>query len=81
MDFDLLDLRSTVLEPLDVSSHFFTVGTKVDDRDALGRTPLIIAALCNSVECAKILLKNGAWVSHKCAGGKTALHIAAQYPY
>jgi ankyrin repeat protein len=51
----------------------------VNERDSVGRTPLMIAAFANSGQCAKILLQYGARISARMADGRTALHIAAAY--
>lgn len=48
---------------------------KIDRIKELGYSHFI----CCSVDCARILIQNGAWISNKISGGRTALHIAAQY--
>lgn len=46
-------------------------------RDSLGRTPLILSAIYNHVECGTLLLKAGAHVDNSDNAGQTALQVAA----
>ena len=54
-------------------------GVDLQARDGLGRTPLLLAAFCNSVACADELLKAGAWVAFRTPDGRTPLHVSCQY--
>ena len=50
----------------------------IDSLDALGRTPLMHAVHFNRLDCADLLLRQGATVDHQEPGaGSTALHDAA----
>jgi ankyrin repeat protein len=50
----------------------------VNCRDHVGRTPLHVAILSNSVECANALIDAGARMTARLVGGRTSLHLAAQ---
>jgi ankyrin repeat protein len=50
----------------------------VNRRDYVGRTPLHVAIMSNSVECANILIDAGARMTARLVGGRTSLHLAAQ---
>ncbi|XP_032218348.2 inversin [Nematostella vectensis] len=49
----------------------------IDTEDRFGRTPLVYSILGDRVECAEVLLKNGASVSHPDVDRRTPLHWAA----
>jgi ankyrin repeat protein len=53
-------------------------GEDVNRRDNVGHTPLHVAIISNSVECANILIDAGARMSARLVGGRTSLHLAAQ---
>jgi ankyrin repeat protein len=54
-------------------------GLPVDGRDAMGRTPLhIAAAVMFSTDAAQLLLARGAKVGAVDRGGRTPLHVAAE---
>ena len=53
-------------------------GEDVNRRDYVGRTPLHVAIISNSVECANILIDAGARMTARLVGGRTSLHLAAQ---
>nr|XP_053645953.1 serine/threonine-protein phosphatase 6 regulatory ankyrin repeat subunit A-like [Cherax quadricarinatus] len=55
--------------------------TDLDGEDEDGNTPLHIAITRGSVECAHILLKNGASPVKQDLGGMTPLHLAADKGY
>lgn len=50
----------------------------VNRRDHVGRTPLHVAIISNSVECANILIDAGARMTARLVGGRTSFHLAAQ---
>jgi len=52
-------------------------GADVNEMDPYGFTPLIEAAIVNSVEIAEILINNGAEIDGPDVTGRTALHWAA----
>ncbi len=52
-------------------------GVDVNIRDALGQTPIVVAALAGQDAVAAILLQHGADVKARTAKGMTALHAAA----
>ncbi|KAH8995800.1 hypothetical protein EDB86DRAFT_3077358 [Lactarius hatsudake] len=47
-------------------------------RDHVGRTPLHVAILSNSVEVGCVLIDAGARMTARLVGGRTSLHLAAQ---
>ena len=47
-------------------------------RDHVGRTPLHVAIMSNSVECANILVDAAARMTARLVGGRTFSHLAAQ---
>ncbi len=53
----------------------------VNDRDALGDTPLDVAAQTGNMEMAELLLTHGADVNAKANAGWTALHWAAYWQH
>lgn len=53
-------------------------GEDVNRRDHVGRTPLHVAIISNSVECANILIDAGARMTARLVGGRASLHLAAQ---
>ncbi|KAI0263726.1 hypothetical protein BC834DRAFT_290264 [Gloeopeniophorella convolvens] len=53
-------------------------GEDVDRRDHVGRTPLHVAILSESVESANILIDAGARMTARLVGGRTSFHLAAQ---
>lgn len=56
---------------------FLTIGVKPDERDQLGGTPLIKAAMLNRKQLVALLLESGADANGKNAQGLTPLHWAA----
>ena len=56
-------------------------GTDLNERDAFGSTPLIIAATFGRAEAASILLEAGADTEIRSSDGSTPLHIAAFFGY
>ncbi|EED77697.1 predicted protein, partial [Postia placenta Mad-698-R] len=50
----------------------------LDRRDHVGRTPLQVAVLSRAVDIACDLIEAGARLTPRIAGGRTALHLAAQ---
>jgi ankyrin repeat protein len=52
-------------------------GTDVDVRDALGQTPIVVAALAGQNSVAQVLLSHGADVMARTDKGMTPLHAAA----
>jgi len=61
-----------------ITTQMIDDGVDVDRRDHVGRTPLHIAILSNSVECASALIDAGARMTARLVGGRTSLHLAAQ---
>jgi ankyrin repeat protein len=53
-------------------------GEDVNRRDYVGRTPLHVAIMSNSVECANTLIDADARMTARLVGGRTSLHLAAQ---
>ncbi len=53
-------------------------GEDLNRRDQVGRTPLHIAILSNSVEVGCVLIDAGARMIARLVGGRTSLHLAAQ---
>ncbi len=47
-------------------------------RDHVGRTPLHVSVISNSVECANVLIDAGARMTARLVGGRTSFHLAAQ---
>jgi ankyrin repeat protein len=67
----------SVAEPqaLEVVSYLVDVGAHIDDRDARGRTALMISAEGNHPEIAKLLLAHGADATLKDRAGKRAADL------
>ncbi|EEB14418.1 ankyrin repeat domain-containing protein, putative [Pediculus humanus corporis] len=61
---------------LELLLNYFGEGS-VSIKDHKGRTPLHIAALCNSISCLKLLIKRGADVECKDSNGRTPLILSA----
>ena len=61
-----------------ITTQMIEDGVDVNRRDHVGRTPLHIAILSNSVECANILIDAGARMTARLVGGRTSLHLASQ---
>jgi len=61
-----------------ITTQMIEDGVDVDRRDHVGRTPLHISILSNSVECANALIDAGARMTARLVGGRTSLHLAAQ---
>ncbi|KAH8995818.1 hypothetical protein EDB86DRAFT_2829340 [Lactarius hatsudake] len=53
-------------------------GEDLNRRDHVGRTPLHVAILSNSVEVGCVLVDAGARMTARLVGGRTSLHLAAQ---
>ena len=53
-------------------------GEVLNRRDQVGRTPLHVAILSNSVEVGCFLIDAGARMTARLVGGRTSLHLAAQ---
>ncbi|KAH9020874.1 hypothetical protein EDB84DRAFT_1580986 [Lactarius hengduanensis] len=53
-------------------------GEDLNRRDHVGRTPLHVAILSNSVEVGCVLIDAGARMTARLVGGRTSLHLAAQ---
>jgi ankyrin repeat protein len=52
-------------------------GEDINRRDHVGRTPLHVAIISNSVDCASILIDAGARMTARLVGGRASLHLAA----
>jgi ankyrin repeat protein len=61
-----------------VTTQMTEEGVDVNCRDHVGRTPLHVAILSNSIECANALIDAGARMTARLVGGRTSLHLAAQ---
>lgn len=70
----------SVAEPqaLEVASYLVAAGAHIDDRDARGRTALMIAAEGNRPELVKLLLAHGADPALKDKAGKRAADLTVQ---
>ncbi|KAI9451557.1 hypothetical protein BJY52DRAFT_1297191 [Lactarius psammicola] len=53
-------------------------GEDLNRRDQVGRTPLHVSILSNSVEVGCVLIDAGARMTARLVGGRTSLHLAAQ---
>eukprot|EP00042_Codosiga_hollandica_P048696 m.549260 g.549260 ORF g.549260 m.549260 type:complete len:698 (-) comp57724_c1_seq5:1847-3940(-) len=51
---------------------------QVDEVDALGRSPLAVAVMCETVTCSRLLLLAGADRYARCKRGMTAVHYATE---
>ena len=65
-------------EDKDTFSDMVVLGYEIDDTDAEGYTPLMIASSLGKPRFAEFLLKNGALINKRSNNGMTALHRAAQ---
>jgi ankyrin len=80
-DFHLMHWAAVRDQP-DVLERLLDQGHDVDDRDANGRTPLMVAAAFDSRRAATILLAHGADpMARDTANGDTPLHFAALTGY
>ena len=70
------DEKVTEADALKVVTYLLDAGAHVDDRDARGRTALMIAAEGGRAEIANLLLARGADPSLKDNGGKRAADLA-----
>ena len=62
-----------------VVQHIVEAGeVHVNHRDHVGRTPLHVAIMCGSSDCALALIDSGALMVARLVDGRTALHLAAQ---
>ena len=61
-----------------ITTRMIEDGVDVNCRDHVGRTPLHVAILSNSVECANTLIDAGARMTARLVGGRTSLHLASQ---
>ena len=61
-----------------VTTQMIEDGVDVNRRDHVGRTPLHVAILSNSIECANTLIDAGARMTARLVGGRTSLHLATQ---
>src|SRR5579863_7286065 len=64
-------------QALEVVSYLLNAGARIDDRDARGRTALMIAAEGNHTEIARLLLAHGADPSLRDKAGKRAADLTA----
>ena len=65
-------------QALEIVSYLIDAGAHIDDRDARGRTALMIAAEGNHPEIAKLLLAHGADPALKDKAGKRAADLTVQ---
>ena len=61
-----------------ITTQMIQDGLDVNRRYHVGRTPLHVAILSNSIECASALIDAGARMTARLIGGRTSLHLAAQ---
>ena len=71
------DERVPEAQALEVVSYLVDAGAHIDDRDARGRTALMIAAEGNHAEIVQLLLKHGADPSLRDKAGKRAADLTA----
>ncbi|UCF20540.1 MAG: serine hydrolase [Gemmatimonadota bacterium] len=62
---------------IEVIRQHLEAGSDLNERDAYGSTPLIVAAAFGRTEVVKVLIEAGADPNSKNNGGATALHTAA----
>jgi len=71
------DERVPEAQALEVVSYLGDAGAHIDDRDARGRTALMIAAEGNHAEIVQLLLKHAADPSLRDKAGKRAADLTA----
>jgi ankyrin repeat protein len=62
-------------QAIEVVSYLLNAGARIDDKDARGRTALMIAAEGGHAEIAKLLLSHGADASLQDKAGKRAADL------
>lgn len=70
--YDIINNEDTV-----AFSQLVTLGYDIDDSDADGYTPLMIAAALGKSQFVQFLIDNGADVNHRSYNGETAIHKAS----
>ena len=70
--YDIINQEDTV-----AFSQLVTLGYDIDDSDADGYTPLMIASALGKAQFAQFLIDNGADVNRRSYNGETAMHRAA----
>jgi len=71
------DEKVSEAQAIEVVTYLLDVGAHIDDRDARGRTALMIAAEGGRAEIAALLLARGADPSLKDKAGKRAADLTA----
>jgi len=63
---------------VDVLALLLEKGARIEEKNAMGATALVLASHCGNIEAVKLLLAKGARVDEKTKEGVTALMLASQ---
>lgn len=74
-------IRASYKGDIDTISALLKQGERPDTQDAIGWTPLMVAAAENHIDIVNLMLEYGANVNIENTWGRTALHFASRYGF
>ena len=74
-------IRASYEGDIDTISALLKQGERPDTQDAIGWTPLMVAAAENHIDIVNLMLEYGANVNIENVWGRTALHFASRYGF